>query len=113
MDERIGALLLVFVLVTVVGIVDGMTYALGKGIKDHGLGFGCSLAVISLPISVGLMFVAAWADLLLYELVAPSFGLPEIDLITMLALGWLIGLLWRGATPMRVRVWGNYDRDDD
>jgi hypothetical protein len=110
MDDRIWPLLLVLLIVNVIGIVDGLTFALAKGIKDR-VGLGCSLAVISVPISVGLMFVAAWADLILYEMVAPTFGWPKLDLITMLALGWLIGLLWRGATPMRVRVFGNVTTD--
>lgn len=100
MDPRIWTLLLVMVIVITVNLVNTVMQTLVHLIpKGRWLAV---LAVLSFPLQLVYSMIAAVADLLLYQMVAPTFDLPELDLITMLALGWLIGLLVRGATPMRV-----------
>jgi len=104
MDDRIWTLALVWVLWQVIGIVDALIHKISETIVDRGLNFGCSLALVSIPIGIVVQIAAAWIDMVLWNLAAPTLGLPQIDLIMALIIGWLIRSLFMGITPRRVRV---------
>lgn len=55
------------------------------------------LGVVVMPL------VGGYADMILWNMIAPQFGLPQIDLVTAIALDWLIKSLTRGG-PIAVRI---------
>lgn len=112
MSPIVAALVLFYVVSLVVSFADAIGYRLAKEIEERGLGFGCAAAIIAIPTGLIVALLAAWADMALWNVAAPQFGLPEIDLLTSLALGWLIGSLFRGMTPQRVRIHGNLTPKD-
>lgn len=51
------------------------------------------------------LFLAAWADQVLWNMVAPIFGWPLIDLFSALIIGTLVStLIWSTAGVRRVRI---------
>lgn len=78
--------------------------ATGVVLTDRLEGWNNAIAALALllisPLFVALAGVAL---LLLWSMLVPVFDLPEIDLITAIAMSWLVGFLVRGMTPQTVR----------
>lgn len=102
-DARVGPLIFAALLMIIVNSYSnwGVKLANQKPLEQQDLVKLILVFAASLPFFYG---AAALADQILWNMVAPVFGLPQIDFWTALALGWLTFSLFSGQTPRRVRI---------
>lgn len=102
-DPRIGSLLVAFVVLIVAAGV-------GMWLRRQAQRFDVTVDHVFL-IGLGLIaaqyanaILGAWGDQILWNLVAPAVGLPQIDLLTAFAGGILIQSLFWNLLPKQVQM---------
>ena len=80
---------------------------IGRKVADRLGWWGLAILLIAPILTIG----TGWVVMVLWNLAVPDlFGLPRIDLIPAIALGWLAGILFRGMAPRAVY---DVDRERD
>lgn len=107
MDDRIWTLIWVCVLFYIAFRIDEAAVRY-KEPPDQKGSFGKTLlGFILYPIiRLGLALLSGGITLLLWGIVAPVFGWPPIDLITAIAITWLVSTVFQGLYTERVKVVG-------
>jgi hypothetical protein len=102
-DPRVWTLILLYIVWAIVVGLGETGIRLSNRLTDHreGRGAGCLWVVLAVPVSV---LLGAFFDWTLWNMVAPDLGLPQIDLLTALALSWLTLSLFRGMSTPRMRL---------
>lgn len=104
-DPRVGTYILVVLAMLVVGGISRASHKTARRIKtmDRAEKSGVFLVFLVLwPVTIVL---AGWVDQTLWNMLAPVFGLPQIDLLTSIILGTLIvSLIWSTSGVRTVRI---------
>lgn len=100
MDSRIWILIAFFLVIMVTQWINGVfisSYVSRKEIK-------LSVALLGVLVIPVLYALGGWGDMIVWNMIAPQFSLPQIDLITAVGISFLLQSLIIGTTPRPVRI---------
>lgn len=105
MSTEVGALVTAYLLWMAYTLIESVGFALAHRAGDSGIRAALLLLSIWTPTLGVLMAVVGGLVLLnLWSVVAPVFGLPELDVVSAIAVNWTAGVVFRGLGQRLVRV---------